>query len=195
MRADARLKRSQIVHAAMAQFRTRPASLVTLESVAADAGVGIATLYRHFPSRADLQQACALGFFDLFSEFLDATIAGFDEDPVTKWEEFVWTLVDYGVGMLVSELVGDLPTEASAKRAQFFADVERLLEKASAHGLVDSSLSAVELATELIVVTRPMDPKFTELFPDVRQRLVRHLLTAWQQGATNAPRSRAAAGL
>lgn len=185
MRADARLKRSQIVHAAMEQFRTTPAPLVTLESVAADAGVGIATLYRHFPSRADLQRACALGFMDLFSEFLAATIDGFDDDPAAKWEEFVWTLVDYGVGMLVSEMVNELPTvaEADETRTRFFADIEVLLDKATSHGLVDPSLSAVELATELIVVTRPMDLKFTELFPDVRQRLVRHLLAAWRQGA------------
>lgn len=184
MRADARLKRSQIISAAMAQYRTRPASKVTMEGIAADAGVGIATLYRHFPSRASLRQACALGFIELFEGFLASTLEDIDAHPERAWENFVLTLVDYGVGMLVGTLVGDLPgssdRELLEQRDQFLADVETLLAKASEHGLVDPELTPLEFAAELIAVTRPMDAQFTALFPDVRERLVRHLLTAWR---------------
>ena len=42
MRADAREKRAQIITAAMHQYRTQPASTVTMQGVAAEAGVGIA---------------------------------------------------------------------------------------------------------------------------------------------------------
>ena len=93
MRSDARAKRDQIITAATEQFRTRPNSAVTLEGVAKDAGVGIATLYRHFPSRAELRQACALRFIEDLDGFLDDTLAGFDADPEGSWERFVWRLL------------------------------------------------------------------------------------------------------
>ena len=184
MRADARAKRAQIIAAATRQFRSVPASAVTLEGIAAEAGVGIATLYRHFPSRTELRQACALRFIDVLEDFLADTLVEFDAAPQQQWESFVWRLVDYGVGVLVGALTHDLPgaiaAEVLAKRERFFESVAVLMDKAANYGLVDVSLTPSELAAELIVVTRPMDPQLNALFPDVRERLVRHLLTAWR---------------
>ncbi len=184
MRADARAKRAQIIAAATRQFRSVPASAVTLEGIAAEAGVGIATLYRHFPSRTELRQACALRFIDVLEDFLADTLVEFDAAPQQQWESFVWRLVDYGVGVLVGALTHDLPGAIAAevldKRERFFESVTVLMGKAANYGLVDASLTPSELAAELIVVTRPMDPQLNALFPDVRERLVRHLLTAWR---------------
>lgn len=190
MRADARAKRAQIISAAMNQYRTRPASSVTMEGIAADAGVGIATVYRHFPSRAKLRQACALGFIELFDEFLNSTLDSFDAAPEQEWENFVWKLVDYGVGMLVGELGGEIPAaideDDAATRERFFTKVRALLGKAAMYGLVDPQLTPSQLASELIVVTRPMDSQFTELFPDVQEQLVRHLMLAWRTRSATA---------
>lgn len=184
MRADAREKRAQIITAAMHQYRTQPASTVTMQGVAAEAGVGIATLYRHFPSRAALSQACALALIDVLDAFLADTLATFDSAPAEQWERFVWQLVDYGIGMLVGALAQEQPggvnAEVLAKRDRFFTDVGVLLDKAAAKGLVDPALTTTELASELIVVTRPMNNQLNALFPDVRERLVRHLLVAWR---------------
>lgn len=190
MRADARAKRAQIISAAMNQYRTRPASSVTMEGIAADAGVGIATVYRHFPSRAKLRQACALGFIELFDEFLNSTLDSFDAAPEQEWENFVWKLVDYGVGMLVGELGGEIPAaideDDAATRERFFTKMRALLGKAAMYGLVDPQLTPSQLASELIVVTRPMDSQFTELFPDVQEQLVRHLMLAWRTRSATA---------
>ncbi|MCP1388093.1 TetR/AcrR family transcriptional regulator [Corynebacterium sp. TA-R-1] len=183
MRADARLKRAQIITAAMELYRTVPASQVTMEGIAAEADVGIATVYRHFPRRSDLRQACALGLIEFLDDFLAETLEHFDTDPQGKWESFVWRLADFGVGMLVGALVTDLPSvapEVLEQRDRFFADVEVLLAKAAEHGLIDPGVQPIELASELIVVTRPMDAQLTALFPDVRERLVRHLLVSWR---------------
>ena len=190
MRADARAIRAHIIAAATRQFRAMPASAVTLEGIAAEAGVGIATLYRHFPTRTELRQACALRFIDVLEDFLADTLAEFDAAPQQQWEAFVWRLVDYGVGVLVGALTHDLPgaiaPEVLEKRERFFDDVAVLMRKAASHGLVDPSLTPSELSAELIVVTRPMDPQLNALFPDVRERLVRHLLTAWRTRAPQA---------
>lgn len=182
MRSDARAKREKIITAATEQFRTRPNSAVTLEAVAKDAGVGIATLYRHFPSRTALRQACALRFIDELDVLLDETLANFSTDPEGHWERFIWQLVDAGVGILVGALAPEHPAD-SERLDEFFNHVQVLLDTAAPHGLVSPDATPIELASELIVVTRPMDETLTALFPDVRGRLVRHLLAAWRVSA------------
>ena len=54
MRADARRSRARLLEAATAAFAENGAD-APLEDIARRAGVGIGTLYRHFPTRTDLQ--------------------------------------------------------------------------------------------------------------------------------------------
>src|ERR1700677_194142 len=56
MRADARRSRAKLLDAATAAFAEHGAD-APLEDIARRAGVGIGTLYRHFPTRVDLQAA------------------------------------------------------------------------------------------------------------------------------------------
>ena len=56
MRADAQRNRDALVAAARAAF-TAADDTVPLEGIARDAGVGIGTLYRHFPTREALVEA------------------------------------------------------------------------------------------------------------------------------------------
>src|ERR1700745_521056 len=59
MRADARRSRVKLLQAATEAFGEHGAD-APLEDIARRAGVGIGTLYRHFPSRLDLQSAVFL---------------------------------------------------------------------------------------------------------------------------------------
>lgn len=56
LRSDAKRKRGQVLDAARELFASRGAD-VSLEAIAKQADVGIGTLYRHFPTRADLLAA------------------------------------------------------------------------------------------------------------------------------------------
>ena len=56
MRADARRNRELLVAAAKEVFSTQGAS-ASMEAIAKQAGVGVGTLYRHFPNRLDLVEA------------------------------------------------------------------------------------------------------------------------------------------
>lgn len=56
-RADARRNRQRLVDAALRAFSSAAENEVALEAIARDAGVGIGTLYRHFPSREALVEA------------------------------------------------------------------------------------------------------------------------------------------
>jgi AcrR family transcriptional regulator len=55
-RADAERNRQRLVEAARAAFSSGPTP-VTMDQVAREAGVGIGTLYRHFPTREALVEA------------------------------------------------------------------------------------------------------------------------------------------
>jgi AcrR family transcriptional regulator len=78
MRADALRNREQLLAAAVAAF-SHEGPEVTLESIAKDAGVGIGTLYRHFPSREALVDAAYRSelarLCDSVPELLDAMSA------------------------------------------------------------------------------------------------------------------------
>jgi AcrR family transcriptional regulator len=56
-RADARRNYEQLIAAAAEAFAERGADDVSLEEIARRAGVGIGTLYRHFPARQALLEA------------------------------------------------------------------------------------------------------------------------------------------
>ena len=56
MRADARQNHARLIAAATSAFAEKGAD-APLEDIARRAGVGIGTLYRHFPTRLDLQAA------------------------------------------------------------------------------------------------------------------------------------------
>ncbi|MGH3263064.1 MAG: TetR/AcrR family transcriptional regulator, partial [Trebonia sp.] len=56
LRVDAARNRARLLDTARAAFASGQAT-VTLEQIARDANVGIGTLYRHFPTRTDLQAA------------------------------------------------------------------------------------------------------------------------------------------
>jgi AcrR family transcriptional regulator len=57
IRSDARRNRERLLEAAAAAFSAADGRPVSLESIAREAGVGIGTLYRHFPSRDVLVEA------------------------------------------------------------------------------------------------------------------------------------------
>ncbi|MBT0771101.1 TetR/AcrR family transcriptional regulator [Kineosporia sp. J2-2] len=56
LRADARRNRERLLRSAVLAF-SRDGTDASLEGIAKDAGVGIGTLYRHFPSRDELVEA------------------------------------------------------------------------------------------------------------------------------------------
>src|SRR5277367_5182879 len=56
LRADAQRNRARLLEAAVRAFSAEGPE-VTLDAIAKDAGVGIGTLYRHFPTREALVEA------------------------------------------------------------------------------------------------------------------------------------------
>jgi len=57
LRADAKRNQQRLLSAAVEVFAERGADSASLEEIARRAGVGIGTLYRHFPTRQALLEA------------------------------------------------------------------------------------------------------------------------------------------
>ncbi len=74
LRADAQLNRDRILVAAAKLFAERGLN-VPLEEIARRAGVGVATLYRRFPTRADLAAAAFERSMSKYTEAVDRALA------------------------------------------------------------------------------------------------------------------------
>lgn len=74
LRADAKLNRDRILAAAAELFAERGLS-VPLEEIATRAGVGVATLYRRFPTRADLAAAAFERNMSRYTQAVDRALA------------------------------------------------------------------------------------------------------------------------
>jgi AcrR family transcriptional regulator len=74
LRADAQLNRDRILNAAAKLFAERGLS-VPLEEIAGHAGVGVATLYRRFPTRAHLAAAAFERNISQYTDAVDRALA------------------------------------------------------------------------------------------------------------------------
>ena len=74
LRADARRNRARVLEAAEEVFAAEGASAST-EEIARRAGVGVGTVFRHFPKKDALLEAMILGRVRRFAEYADALVA------------------------------------------------------------------------------------------------------------------------
>ncbi|HEY4024292.1 MAG TPA: helix-turn-helix domain-containing protein [Pseudonocardiaceae bacterium] len=130
MRADARRNRAAITSAAL-QLAGERGEDVSMEDIAREAGVGVGTLYRHFPDRRALLEDIAV---DTLRELLAVTRAEVGRTPA--WEALL-RLVDTCVALplaLVKSLITDEPqrpelaesaAEVNALIAEIVADAQR----------------------------------------------------------------------
>jgi AcrR family transcriptional regulator len=151
-RADAIRNRERVLEAARAVFNAGGAE-ASLDAVARRAGVGIGTLYRHFPTREALYEAVYRREVEQLGALADQLSSEADPvDALRRWlrsnVEFVATkkgmsaalaLVAHGSPELHSYAFGRLTKGAGA-----------LLDRAAAAGEVRSDVSAEDLIRALI---------------------------------------------
>jgi AcrR family transcriptional regulator len=85
-RADARRNRLKVLEAARAEF-ARHGLDAQVDEIARRAGVGVGTVYRHFPTKEDLLQALADARFEGLAEAAREALRV--EDPWQGFEQFM----------------------------------------------------------------------------------------------------------
>jgi AcrR family transcriptional regulator len=118
LRADAQRNRDKILIAALAAF-AQEGEDVALESVAARAGVGIGTLYRHFPSREALVAAAYRNEVDaLCAAAADFSAAMPADQALRAWAE---RFTDY---VATKRAMGDALRSAAGSNSPLFAETK-----------------------------------------------------------------------
>lgn len=137
LRADARRNYEKVLVAAREAFGTVGAS-ASLEDIARQAGVGIGTLYRHFPTRQDLFEAV---YVDQVDELCTAAVKLAALPPWEAFSGWVHSFVGY---MATKRALREALLAAHASGSEFFlncrADLytagEPLLKRAQDAGVV-----------------------------------------------------------
>ena len=91
-RADAQRNHELLVEAARKVFADQGAG-APMETIAKHAGVGVGTLYRHFPKRIDIVEAVYRDDVETLVGLADQTA---DLDAWTALERWLWAWLDYG---------------------------------------------------------------------------------------------------
>ncbi len=141
-RADAARNRGRLIDAAKAVFAARGGA-ASLEEVARTAGVGIGTLYRHFPTRDALIEAVYR------SESQQMVRAAADlaasRPPVEALREWMRLFVSYmAVKHGMMELLDSLTDGASTLHAASGAETQRAID-----GLVANAVAAGDIAIDV----------------------------------------------
>lgn len=77
--------------------------------------MGIATLYRNFPTREDLVTAVAVATLTDVREAADIALTAMPTDPTNAWHTLVDRLVELRLGALIPALVEHSFTELAPK--------------------------------------------------------------------------------
>ena len=148
MRADARRNRELLMAAALAAFTERGADDTSLEEIARRAGVGIGTLYRHFPGRTALLEAVYTDQVAALCRRADELIA--TQAPGAALAAWMRELAEFSATKhnLVSALAADYDKNApvfSACRDDLRAAATALLTRAQQAGEVRPDVQPLDL--------------------------------------------------
>lgn len=155
-RADARRNRERLLEAAEEVFAAAGASAAT-EEIARRAGVGIGTLFRHFPTKAALVEAVVLARVGRLAEEAEALAAG--GAPATAFFAFFRHAVgEAAAKRAYADLLADGPVDigraAPSLRRRLHEGVGALLTHAQGAGAVRDDIGVPEVMALLAGAVR-----------------------------------------
>jgi len=151
LRADARRNRDKLIEAAAPAFAEH-GTAASLEEIARRAGVGIGTLYRHFPTREHLVEV-------VYGREVEQLVAAADElarraAPDVALEQWMLRFVGY---IAAKRGMAESLRQLYAGNSQLFAKasglvpqtLQRLVEAAAAAGLIRKDIQSADLLQAL----------------------------------------------
>lgn len=146
MRKNARANRERILVAAEAVFGAR-GELGSTEDVADQARVGIATVFRHFPTKDALIEAVVVRLFNRLNE--QAVQSAGDPDPGHALRQLIATMIETSsTKVTLLSLVRDhgrLPPVMVKARQELEATIGAIIARAKSEGIVRDDVAVDEL--------------------------------------------------
>lgn len=186
VRADARRNRQRLLVAALQAFSTGDEK-VTLEAIAKSAGVGIGTLYRHFPTREALVEAVYRNELERLRASVDELLEFNDADVALRtWMD---RFADYvrtkrGMADALRAVVASGAITASETRDTLTAAIEILLDAGALAGTTRGDVSAEDVLASLTGILLASGA------PHQRQQAARMLALLMDALAPRAPQAR-----
>lgn len=173
LRADAKRNREQILRAA-ADLILERGPTAPMELIARRAGVGIATLYRHFPDRTVLLRHVTLETLRASAESARSALAE-EPDAFSALARCMHEAIDLRVGAVMPLLVASvkMDDELQEARRRSREAHERLVQAAHAEGSLRSDVTTGDIG---LLINRFTPPLAGPLSADDNRRLShRHL--------------------
>lgn len=151
LRADAQRNRERLVAVARAGFAT--GGPVTLEDVARTAGVGIGTLYRHFPTREALVETVYAAELDAVTTAAPALVADLPADRALRaWMGRYAAFAAVKRGLVDTLRAGSVSERVStpATRGRITAAVAAILAAGARDGSLRPGVAADDVTTMLV---------------------------------------------
>ena len=182
MRSDARRNRDALVVAATTAFTTNGADS-SLEDIATAAGVGIGTLYRHFPTREALIEAVYRNEIERLCDGVDARLEEKPADQVLA--DWMARLVDHvatkkGMAVALRSASGTSSELFAYAHTKLYETLDRMLAAGVAAGTVRSDVDAKDLLKAVSGMCQTTDQREQAL------RLVALLMDGLRYSATAA---------
>jgi AcrR family transcriptional regulator len=151
LRADAQRNRDKLLDAAVRAFSSGGPE-VTLEAIARDAGVGIGTLYRHFPTREALVEAAYRNELARLCDVVPDLLAAEPPDQAMRiWmDRFVdYMTTKHGMADALRAVIASGGNPFAESRDRLLAAVTALLEAGVAAGTLRSDITPSDVLTSL----------------------------------------------
>jgi AcrR family transcriptional regulator len=156
LRADARRNRARVLAAAEAVFAAKGTSAPT-EEVAREAGVGVGTVFRHFPTKEELLQAVLYARMHRFAD--EAEVAATADDPgagfftfLVGWVEMSSAKNAYSDALAAAGIA--IPSAGSILGARLIGALGTVLSRAQEVGAVREDIGVGELIPVIIGASR-----------------------------------------
>ena len=170
-RQDAQANRERVLDAALDVFSEQGIEGST-ETIATRAGVGVATVFRHFPSKRELLEAALERMITQLAESLEQLAER--EDAEEAFFEALERVVERaGTKKALAEGLSGLgePIRSRVWSSQLRSSLTRLLERAQQAGAVRDDIGIDELSAVLVAAARTIE--HTRGDPELHARVLR----------------------
>jgi AcrR family transcriptional regulator len=182
LRADAARNRSQLLEVAARVFASAGAE-PSMRAIAREAGVGIGTLYRHFPTRASLVDAV---YRDQAARLADGARELLARLPppaaLRRWMELFgdWIATKHGMLGTLLAMIESGEIAHARTQAELLAAIDEILDAGRATGELRADVTAEDIAASLIGI-------FTVARPPEHDARASRLLNILMDGLRPAP--------
>jgi AcrR family transcriptional regulator len=187
LRADASRNRERIVAAARQAFVEYGAD-VPLDEVARRAGVGNATVYRHFADRRELTLAVFRFVLGRLADLTEEALAE-EADPFDALRRFVRAAAEERMGALCPMMTDDFNWTAAQEigiKQRVERGIDEIMERARRSGSLRDDVSRADLTMAIAQLTRPLPGNLCVSIDQIAPRHLQLLLDGLATPARSA---------